>query len=147
MRYLTREAIEAAIPALTLMQLTNDDPAATAPDEGVLAAVIENVEELVDGYIRARYPQPFEKVPSVLRGVAVNLLRYELYIRRPEGAVPETVKEAYGNAIKLLGNIRDGRVQVGETGVSDAGKPVSEPGPIRVRVRPQRFDEAGLKGY
>jgi len=54
MPYLTRAAIEAAIPATTLAWLTNDDPAATAPDEAVLATAIANVEELVDGYLHPR---------------------------------------------------------------------------------------------
>jgi len=135
MPYLTRAAIEAAIPATTLAWLTNDDPAATAPDEAVLATAIANVEELVDGYLRGRYELPFIAVPSMVRGLAVNLLRHELYVRRPEGDVPEPVKVAYANAIKVLEQIRDGRVTLGVA----SGKAAPAPLEIRVKSRPQRF--------
>jgi len=143
MRYLTRAAIEAAIPAATLTWLTNDDPAATAPDEGVLATAIANVEELADGYLRGRYDKGdapmFTQVPSILRGLLVNLLRHELYIRRPEGDVPDPVKVAYANAVKVLEQIRDGRVTLGIAQGADAGKSAPAPMEIRVKSRPQRF--------
>jgi len=133
MRYLTRAAIEAAIPVVTLTRLTNDDPAASSPDETVLTASIENVEELVDGFLRGRYELPFVEVPSMVRGLAVNVLRHELYLRRPDGVVPETVTVAYASAVKVLEQIRDGRVTLGIAQGSDAGK--SAPAPLEVRVR------------
>jgi len=136
MRYLTRPAIDAAIPANTLIELTNDDPAADAPDEGVLAAVVDHCEELVDGYLRNRIDLPFAEVPSILRGIALDIVRHALYLRRPEGAVPDTVKASYANAIKLLETIRDGRITIGD---QTTGKPAPEPGKIRVRARKQRF--------
>jgi len=135
-RYLTRPAIDAAIPINTLIELTNDDPAADAPDDGVLAAVVESCEELVDGYLRGRHELPFDKVPSVIRGIALDLVRHALYLRRPEGAVPDTVKASYANAIKLLETIRDGRITIGD---QHSGKPTPEPGKIRVQARKQQF--------
>jgi len=140
MRYLTRAAIEAAIPATTLAWLTNDDPAADSPDEGVLATAVANVEELADGYLRGRYsdgdkPMFTQGVPSILRGLLVNLLRHELYIRRPEGDVPDPVKVAYANAVKVLEQIRDGRVTLGDA----FGKAAPAPLEILVKSRPQRF--------
>jgi len=139
MRYLTRAAIEAAIPAATLALLTNDDPAADSPDEGVLSMAVTNVEELVDGYLRGRYGEGdkpmFTEVPSVLRGLAVNILRHELYIRRPEGDVPDPVKVAYANAVKVLEQIRDGRVTLGDA----AGKPAPAPLEVMVRSRKPAF--------
>jgi len=139
MRYMTRTAIEAAIPAATLTLLTNDDPAADSPDEGVLAMAIANVEELVDGYLRGRYGEGdkpmFAEVPSIVRGLAVNLLRHELYLRRPEGDVPDPVKVAYANSVKVLEQIRDGRVTLGDA----FGKPAPAPSEILVKSRPQHF--------
>jgi len=135
----TRAAIDAAIPAITLTRLTNDDPEADSPDEAVLAAGIENVEELVDGYLRGRYELPFVEVPSMVRGLAVNVLRHELYLRRPDGAVPETVQVAYASAVKVLEQIRDGRVTLGIAQGSQAGKSAPAPLEIKVKSRPQRF--------
>jgi len=143
MRYLTRPAIDAAIPANTLIELTHDDPAATAPDEGVLAAVVDSCEELVDGYLRGRHDLPFENVPSIVRSLALDLVRHALYLRRPEGAVPETIKSSYANAIKLLETIRDGRITIG----NQDGKPTPEPGKIRVRARKQQFAGNEWEGW
>jgi len=49
--------------------------------------------------------------------------------------VPEPVKVAYANAIKVLEQIRDGRVTLGVA----SGKAAPAPLEIRVKSRPQRF--------
>jgi phage gp36-like protein len=144
MRYITRDALVAFIPQATLTQLTNDDPAAMSPDESVIDTTVTEVEDLVDGYMRGRYNLPFHPVPTVLRGAALSLVCYELYARRPEGGdLPEAVKAARKDAIKLLETIRDGLVTLG---IAD-GKAAIEPGEIRVKARRQRFDDAAWKNY
>jgi len=143
MRYLTRAAIDAVIPANTLLELTRDDPAGDTPDETVIAGLVHAAEELIDGYLHGRYDLPFASVPSVVPGITLNLVRYALYLRRPEGGIPEVVKEAYTHSIQLLESIRDGRVTIGD----QTGKPAPAPSPILVQARPQQFGPAGLKGY
>lgn len=143
MRYVTRDAIRSFIPLMTLVQLTNDDPGADTPDESVIAAVVVEVEDLVDGFMRGRYTLPFALVPTVLRGAALSLIRYELYARRPEGAIPEAVTDARKNAIKLLETIRDGLITLG----IEKGQSAPEPGEIRVRARRQRFGDKAWRLY
>ncbi|HFF3748008.1 TPA: gp436 family protein [Klebsiella pneumoniae] len=143
MRYVTRDAIGAFIPPATLLQLSNDDPAADAPDEAVIASVVAEMEDLVDGYMRGRYTLPFDPVPTVLRGAALSLIRYELYARRPEGAIPDAVTDARKHAIKLLETIRDGLITLG---IAD-GQSAPEPGEIRVRARRQRFGDKAWRHY
>jgi phage gp36-like protein len=135
MRYCTRADIGNAIPELTLIQLSNDDPAARLPNENVIEDGMRQAEELVDGYLRGRYNLPLDPVPTVLRDAVVYLARHWLYQRRPEGALPDAVKDSRKDTIKLLESIRDGVVTLG----MPTGHAAPEPGEIRVRVRKQQF--------
>ncbi|WP_448092489.1 gp436 family protein [Pseudomonas lini] len=135
MRYCTRTDIGKAIPEMTLIQLSNDDPAAMEPSEDVIEDGVRQAEELVDGYLRGRYDLPLDPVPTVLRDAVVYLARHWLYQRRPEGALPDPVKDSRKDTIKLLESIRDGVVTLGMSG----GQAAPEPGEIRVRARRQQF--------
>ena len=138
MRYCTRADIGNAIPELTLIQLSNDDSAAMSPNENVIEDGVRQAEELVDGYLRGRYNLPLDPVPTVLRDAVVYLARHWLYQRRPEGALPDAVKDSRKDTIKLLESIRDGVVTLG----MPTGQAAPEPGEIRVRSRRQQFDDS-----
>lgn len=135
MRYCTRADLGHAIPQMTLIQLSNDDPAATQPNESVIDDGVRQAQELVDGYLRGRYHLPLDPVPTMLRDAVVYLARHWLYQRRPEGALPDAVKDSRKDTLKLLENIRDGVVTLG----LPTGHAAPEPGEIRVRARPQQF--------
>lgn len=143
MRYCTRADLAQAIPELTLIQLSNDDPAAMAPNEAVVEESIRQAEELVDGYLRGRYTLPLDPVPTVLRDAVVYLARHWLYQRRPEGAVPDAVKDSRKDTVKLLETIRDGLVTLG----MPDGATAPEPGEIRVRSRQPTFSRDRWKEY
>lgn len=143
MHYCTRVDIGKAIPELTLTQLSNDDPTAELPDESVIEDGVRQAEELVDGYLRGRYDLPLDPVPSVLRDAVVYLTRHWLYQRRPEGAIPEAVKDSRKDTLKLLESIRDGVVTLG----MPTGEAAPEPGKIRARARRQQFGDDLLERY
>ena len=143
MHYCTRADIGKAIPELTLTQLSNDDPTAELPDESVIEDGVRQAEELVDGYLRGRYDLPLDPVLSVLRDAVVYLTRHWLYQRRPEGAIPEAVKDSRKDTLKLLESIRDGVVTLG----MPTGEAAPEPGKIRARARRQQFGDDLLERY
>ncbi|CAB5521219.1 gp436 family protein [Pseudomonas putida] len=143
MRYCNRMDIGNAIPELTLVQLSNDDPAAEQPNESVIEEAVRQAEELVDGYMRGRYVLPLDPVPTVLRDAVVYLARHWLYQRRPEGTLPDAVKDSRKDTIKLLESIRDGVVTLG----MPSGQIAPEPGEIRVRARRQQFGDDTWSGY
>lgn len=143
MHYCTRADIGKAIPELTLTQLSNDDPTAELPDESVIEDGVRQAEELVDGHLRGRYDLPLDPVPSVLRDAVVYLTRHWLYQRRPEGAIPEAVKDSRKDTLKLLESIRDGVVTLG----MPTGEAAPEPGKIRARARRQQFGDDLLERY
>lgn len=143
MRYCNRSDIGNAIPELTLVQLSNDDPAAMQPNESVIEEAVRQAEELVDGYLRGRYDLPLDPVPTVLRDAVVYLARHWLYQRRPEGSLPDAVKDSRKDTIKLLESIRDGGLTLG----MPSGQIAPEPGEIRVRARRQQFGDETWGGY
>lgn len=143
MRYCTRADLGNAIPELTLIQLSNDDPSAEQPNEVVIEDGVRQAEELVDGYLRGRYNLPLDPVPTVLRDAVVYLARHWLYQRRPEGVLPDAVKDSRKDTIKLLESIRDGVVTLG----MPTGQAAPEPGEVRVRSRRQQFDDTLWEGY
>ncbi|HGJ8963871.1 DUF1320 domain-containing protein [Pseudomonas plecoglossicida] len=143
MRYCNRTDIGNSIPELTLLQLSNDDPAAEQPNESVIEDGVRQAEELVDGYLRGRYVLPLDPVPTVLRDAVVYLTRHWLYQRRPEGIVPDAVKDSRKDTIKLLESIRDGVVTLG----MPTGQAAPEPGEMRVRSRRKQFTDDMWKGY
>ncbi len=143
MRYCTRADVGKAIPGETLRQLSNDDPMAELPDESVIEDGVRQAEELVDGYLRGRYNLPLDPVPTVLRDAVTFLTRYWLYQRRPEGAIPEAVKDSRKDTIKLLESIRDGVVSLG----MPTGEATPEPGEIKVRARRSQFSDSVWDRY
>ena len=143
MRYCTLSDLKLAIPARALIQLSNDDPSASRMNARVVKEAIRQAEERCDAYLRGRYVLPLSPVPTVIRDACVYLARHWLYARRPEGAdLPEAVTSTYKNAIKLLEDVRDGKLTIGTP--SGAAQP--EPGEFRARARKPVFG-VGLEKY
>ena len=127
------------VPERTLIQLTNeeldfDTPAAVKTD--VVDGCIRYAEELIDAHLRGRYTLPLAEIPTVLRDIAITLVRYRLYTRRPEGAVPDTVKDDHKEARRQLEALRDNKLTLG---LQSTQKDVPESGEIRARARRPTF--------
>jgi len=79
-------------------------------DRDKLAAALTHADGVIDGYVKARYPRIFAIVPEVLKGAAHDIARYRLRaIGGQQTAMAEAVKDQYGEAMKLLRDIADGR--------------------------------------
>jgi phage gp36-like protein len=136
MLYCSLADLQLAIPAQTLVWLSNDDAMATVPDEAVVEEAVRQAEEIVDGYLRGRYNLPLSPVPSIVKDMTVNLARHWLYARRPEGnELPEAVTRTHKAALEMLALIRDNRMTIGQPN----GPATPEPGEFKVRARRQRF--------
>lgn len=143
MRYLTLSDLEKVIPRATLIQLSNDDPEAAAPDGGVIGEIVGDAEEMVDAHLRGRYTLPLATVPPVLRQLAARLARHGLYARRPEGGIPDAVAADHKEGVRMLEAIRDGKLTLG----LPTGEPAPEPGAVAVRAPRRRFDRETWEGY
>ena len=62
-------------------ELDFDTPAAVKTE--VVDGCIRYADELIDAHLRGRYTLPLAEIPTVLRDIAITLVRYRLYTRRP----------------------------------------------------------------
>ncbi|MBK5145941.1 DUF1320 domain-containing protein [Budviciaceae bacterium BWR-B9] len=131
MRYCTLNDLERAVPRQTLIWLSNDDPAAESYDPVVLEDAINYAEELADGYLVSRYPLPLSSVPTIVRDAVAYLARYWLYQRRPEGAMPEAVKDGKKDALDTLSQIQKGAISL-NVKIADTVAEAKEPGVFKV---------------
>ena len=152
--YITRQDLSDAVSMYELAQLSNDDPmsAQTEPNWVIVDRAIAYACELADGYLMGRYTLPLENAPSILRALTTDIARHWLHRRRINTAeFPKSLEDAYKNAIKLLEQIRDGKLQLGvrtpaesagTTGTTGdsaaAGRPQAETGAYQVRARPKQ---------
>lgn len=111
--YLTTEDLTKAFSKTTLVQLSNDEPRATEPNEVVLQQAVQSACERIDSALRSRYRLPLSEVPTVIHNHGLYLVRYWLYARRPEKGMPQVVKETYDQAIKELEQIAQGKLHLG----------------------------------
>lgn len=81
-------------------------------------------------------PCRWRRLPTVLRDIAITMVRYRLYTRRPEGAVPDTVKDDHKEARRQLESLRDNKLTLG---LQSTQKDVPESGEIRARARRPTF--------
>lgn len=138
MRYCSLADLQLAIPAQTLIWLSNDAPEATDINLEVVEEGVRQAEELVDAHLRGRYLLPLDPVPTVIKDQTVNIARHWLYARRPEGSeLPDAVTRTYKAALSILESIRDGKLTIG----APSGAAQAEPGEVKVRTRKRHFDD------
>ncbi len=122
--YLTMEQLLLSMPASMVAQLT-DDVAGRDVNPAVINETITQTCGLMDGYLGKRYVLPLQGTCTQLTEWAVCLVRYALYMRRPDGRdLPEAVVRAYKDALKFLADVRDGKLDLP---VTDSSGNVSDP--------------------
>jgi phage gp36-like protein len=107
--YCTLEDIKKAIPEKNIIELTDDDNFGSI-DEAKVQDAIDYAEQLINGYLRGRYPVPLEPVPKIIRRLAVDLAVFQLYSRRFELDMPQSMLDRRKEIIKLLEYIQAGKV-------------------------------------
>ena len=117
MAYTSRTELENAISAQTVLDLVNDD-AASEHDEDTLerlASVITQAGREIDGYCQAHYAVPFTgTIPPLVANLALTIALFYLYRRRRNAfQMPEDVEKDYDRALKKLGHINNGKLDLG----------------------------------
>ena len=92
-----------------LLQVT-DDSDTDQIDQEKVDFCIKQASDLIDGYMRGRYPTPLVTVPDMITDVAVKLTMYFLYKRSLMVTLPDPIKNDYDFAVMILRDIQKGRV-------------------------------------
>jgi phage gp36-like protein len=80
-------------------------------DAAVLQRAIADTDALIDGYLDSRFKAALNPVPMIVNRLACDLVRYQLH----DDLVPENVLNRYKDALKILEQIRDGKMSIGLT--------------------------------
>lgn len=142
--YIQAQDLMEVMSERSLIELSNDGSRATAINQAVLDKACQYASELVDGYLRSRYITPLNQVPTIIRNICLQLARYFLYSRRPEGkGFPENVQKTYEQALKDLQKIQDGRLHLGLPQAQD-GRDSPEYG---LKFKARANSKLDLSGY
>ncbi|MDE2577949.1 MAG: DUF1320 domain-containing protein [Hyphomicrobiales bacterium] len=115
-------------------------------DETKISGAIAQAGDLINGYIRARYPAPIDPVPEILKGFAVDIALYRLRLKTGDmSGVTEQVKARYDDAMRQLRDIQAGRLAIDANQPGAANRPAEET-PVLVAGEPSRAGRV-LDGY
>lgn len=140
MTYATQADLIDRFGETELAQRTNRVDGLTI-DAVVLARALADADAEIDSHLATRFALPLATTPSVLVRLGADIARYRLY----DDGVPETVRQRYEDAVKMLKLMAEGKVQLAGSTVL----PVATGGGQAVAVKtPERvFSAAVLQGY
>jgi phage gp36-like protein len=136
--YCTLQDILDDLTEKVVAQLSNDNDPNSVNNELVTKYIIDSTQ-LIDGFLRSRYPLPLVKDHSILKKVCIDIVKYELYKRR--GKVFDSVQNLYKDAMSILEKIQKGMITL------DEGTPETRPGFYYVSERKPVFDKEILDNY
>jgi len=113
MPYCTLTDIKKLIPEERLVQLTDDEGVGVVNEARVDEAIAQADME-INAYLGGRYTVPFSSpVPDIVRKLSMDMAIYHLYSRKLE-EIPQTRKDRYDGAIRILKGITEGKISIGE---------------------------------
>ncbi|MFT4098173.1 MAG: DUF1320 domain-containing protein [Rhodoblastus sp.] len=96
-------------------------------DEAKIGGALAAAEELILGYVRARYPAPIDPAPEILKSISVDIALYKLRLKTgDQSGVSDEVRRRYDDALKLLRDIQSGRLAIDANQPGAANAPAEE---------------------
>jgi len=138
--YCNLTGIKKKIPEATIAQLTDDVNGAII-DEAKVSEAIAQADKRIDAKLGKVYSVPFSPpIPGIVVEISEDISIYNLFSRRL-GEIPETQKDRFRDADRLLDGIADGKVSIGE-----ATEPPGETDQIKFSTSPEdRIFSSGKK--
>ena len=131
-------------PNRDLVQLTNEDPAATTVNAAPITLALADASAEIDGYIEARFALPLSDPPAVLNRLATDIAMYRLQTLRPLHDLQDA-RQRYEDAIAMLGKVASGALTLG---IAADGQEPQVAGAVETVQGPDRvFNRGNLKGY
>ncbi|MEI2806250.1 MAG: DUF1320 domain-containing protein [Albidovulum sp.] len=113
----------------------------TVIDQAVVDAALVHADNLVNGYVGAKYDVPLATVPDLVRTWAVSIARYILH----RNGAPEHVAQDYKDAVAALKDVAAGRIALP---VAAGSEPLaSSGGEILASHPPEVFTAERLRGW
>lgn len=140
MTYATLDDLVERAGEVELRQIADRDRDGTVDPE-VVAAALDDADNLINGYVAAKYDLPLPSVPKIVKTWAVCIARYFLH----RNGAPDHVRDDYKDAIAALKDVAAGRIALpvgaGET------PPMNAAGTVMASHPPQVFTADKLRGW
>lgn len=111
-------------------------------DAAIVDYALRRASVTMDAYLAARYPLPLSSVPEQLMDICCDIARYKLC----GSGVTETeeVRNRYKDALRMLEQIRDGKLDIG---LSVSGQAPAKSAPVQVAGGARTFTRESLGDY
>ncbi|MEN2979984.1 DUF1320 domain-containing protein [Tistrella bauzanensis] len=128
--YATLDDLTAAAGAVEILDVADRDQDGV-PDPDVVESALAHSDNVINGYLSARYQLPFGTIPDLVRTWAVAIARYKLHRHEPE----ERVRTDYEDALRALKDAARGLINIP---VEDGSLPTVAGGGSVMAVHPPR---------
>ncbi len=144
MSYAAPQDVINRYPNRDLVQLTNEDPAATTVNIDALTQALADASAEIDSYLEARFALPLGDPPQVLNRLASDIAMYRLQALSPLHDLADA-RRRYDDAIAMLTKVSAGELTLG-LAADNAEPPVA--GAAEEVIGSRRvFSRGRLKGY
>jgi phage gp36-like protein len=108
--YCTIEDIIGNIPEKTVRELTSDSDSDTV-NVDIVNAKINERGTYIDSYLNNQYTLPITNAQdlSILKSICIELVIFELYKRKHQYEITDTMMFNYNNTISILKEIQSGK--------------------------------------
>ena len=141
MPYATQADLVARFGTSEVLALT-DRANTGAIDASVLTAAFEQAGDEIDAYLGGRYSLPLASVPRLLVGVCCDIVRYRLC--GADVSETEPARNRFKDALKLLEQIRDGKLTLG---LDPAQQAVGTGNTVLINDGRRKFNADALSDY
>jgi phage gp36-like protein len=131
-------------PNRDLVQLTNEDPAATTIDATPITQALADASAEIDGYIEGRFTLPLTDPPAVLNRLTTDIAMYRMQSLRPLHDL-EDARKRYEDAVAMLVKVAAGELTLGLS--ADGQEPPIAAVEENVQGADRVFSRKKLRGY
>ena len=136
MKYITTDGLDSILSDASLKALAGKNGVA---DEDLLEKANADAVGEIDGYLRGIYELPLaDPVDQQLSTICGDIMKFRLYKRRDEKAMPENVITIYKLAVSKLENIQKRTITL-DVPSTDSGSGSTEMGTIQFKTPTQKF--------
>lgn len=111
MAYTTLVELKKFLPEHIIVDLTDDYNTNTIEGE-ITDEAIAQAQTTIDTYMRGRYPNEISDadVPDFIQDMATKIAVYNLYRRKLDLTMPDTINDDYKDTLKMLRDIQSGKL-------------------------------------